>query len=136
MERFGQVFEIESSLIYDFLPKRAWVRGKEIMDCRFRIAMATLKNGSQIEMIEAVSGETPHKEFIDAGGQGIHHIAFYTDRYDQWINYFKGLDISILFEAEAEDDIKGYRRCFYAEDPKLRCIVEFTEISRYKEKQV
>lgn|GEM_PF-707804 len=134
VERFSHIFGIDSFYVYDFQPKRAWVMGKEIEDCKFKIAMATLKNGSQLEMIEAVSGDTPHKDFISRSAQGIHHIAFYTDKYNEWLEYFKSLNMPILFEAEVEDEVKGYRRCFYAEDQQLCCIVEFTEKSIYRNK--
>lgn len=105
---------------------------KEIFDCKFKIAMATLQNGSQLEMIEPVSGDTPQRDFIAKGLQGLHHMAFYTDRYDEWLEYFKARKAPILFEAEAEDEVKGYRRCFYAEDKALCCIVEFTSKSIFR----
>jgi Glyoxalase/Bleomycin resistance protein/Dioxygenase superfamily. len=132
-EKFTAVFGIDNFLIYDFQPKRVWVMGREIYDCKFKIAMATLENGSQLEIIEAVSGDTPHKDFILSGGQGIHHIAFYTDKYDDWLDYFKGMNAAILFEAEVEDEVKGYRRCFYAEDRELCSIIEVTEKSIFNQ---
>jgi hypothetical protein len=135
--KFKDVFGIDDFQIYDFLPDKAWTKGREIKGCRLKIAMASLKNGSQIEIIEPVSGDTPHMEYINSGKQGIHHISFYTGRYVEWLAYFRRLGIQILFEAEAEDEQRGYRRCFYAEDPELRCIVEFTEISdRGKKREV
>ncbi|KZX53482.1 hypothetical protein A3709_10170 [Halioglobus sp. HI00S01] len=30
----------------------------------------------EIELIEWVSGETPHKEFLEAGHEGLHHLRF------------------------------------------------------------
>ena len=36
----------------------------------------------EIELIEWVSGKTPHKEFLDAGGEGMHHIRFIVDDLD------------------------------------------------------
>jgi methylmalonyl-CoA/ethylmalonyl-CoA epimerase len=136
VERLARVLGTDDLCIYDFQPIRAWVKGVDIHDCKFRIAMASFKNGSSVEIIEPVSGKTPHMDFISSGRQGMHHIAFYTGEYDRCIAYFKGLGIPILFEAEAEDDIKGYRRCFYAEDPILCCIVEFTETARFRNKQI
>lgn len=134
VERFSDVLGIDSFFVYDFIPQRAWVKGREIFDCKFRIAMATLKNGTQLEIIEPVSGDTPQMDFIAKGCQGIHHLAFYTDRYDEWLDHFKHLNAKILFEAEVEDDVKGYRRCFYAEDKALQCIVEFTSKSIFRNK--
>lgn len=130
--RFSDVLGIDSFIVYDFTPMRAFVRGEEIFDCTFRIAMATLQNGSQIEIIEPVSGDTPQMDFIRSGREGMHHIAFYTDRYDEWLAHFKARGAEILFEAEVEDDVKGYRRCFYAKDDRLPCVLEFTSISVFR----
>ena len=33
----------------------------------------------EIELIEWVSGESPHKEFLDAGREGMHHLRFVVD---------------------------------------------------------
>ncbi len=33
----------------------------------------------EIELIEWVSGDSPHKEALDAGGDGVHHVRFKVD---------------------------------------------------------
>ena len=33
----------------------------------------------EIELIQWVSGESPHKEALDAGGEGVHHVRFKVD---------------------------------------------------------
>ena len=39
------------------------------------------KMGSlEIELIQPLEGQSPHKEFLDSKGEGIHHIAFLTKR--------------------------------------------------------
>ncbi|WP_116365825.1 VOC family protein [Parahaliea mediterranea] len=43
--------------------------------CRLNIAFA--RSGDiEIEFIEWVSGGSPHKEFLDAGREGMHHVRF------------------------------------------------------------
>ena len=37
----------------------------------------------EIELIQWVSGGTPHKEFIDAGREGMHHLRFRVDNLDE-----------------------------------------------------
>lgn len=37
----------------------------------------------EIELIEWVSGESPHKEFIDAGREGMHHLRFVVDNVEE-----------------------------------------------------
>lgn len=52
----------------------------------------------EIELIEWVSGGTPHKEFIDAGREGMHHLRFVVDNLEEKV-------------AEAENH--GYRQIWY-----------------------
>ncbi|GAB3279485.1 VOC family protein [Parahaliea aestuarii] len=43
--------------------------------CRLKLAFA--RSGDiEIEFIEWVSGGSPHKEFLDAGREGMHHLRF------------------------------------------------------------
>ena len=39
----------------------------------------------EIELIQWVSGGTPHKEFIDAGREGMHHLRFRVDNLDDLV---------------------------------------------------
>lgn len=49
--------------------------------CEMRIAFA--KSGDvEIELIEWVSGGCPHKEFLDAGREGMHHLRFRVEDLD------------------------------------------------------
>ncbi len=44
------------------------------------LKMAFGRSGSlEIELIEWVSGDSPHKEALDAGGEGVHHVRFKVD---------------------------------------------------------
>ena len=50
------------------------------------IKIAFGKSGDvEIELIEWVAGETPHKEFLDAGHEGMHHLRFMVDDLDEKI---------------------------------------------------
>jgi hypothetical protein len=45
----------------------------------------------EIELIELISGKSPHKEFLDAGREGIHHIRFIVDDLDKSVTAAKKL---------------------------------------------
>ena len=48
------------------------------------IKVAFAQSGDvEIELIEWVSGETPHKEFLDAGREGLHHVRFLVEDIDE-----------------------------------------------------
>ncbi len=55
-------------------------RGREEA-CAMRLAFAK-SGGVEIELIEWVSGGCPHKEFLDAGREGMHHMRFLIDDMD------------------------------------------------------
>ena len=51
-----------------------WFHDKPMhADFKFRSVMI---GDLQIELIQPVSGDSPHKEFLETRGEGIHHIAF------------------------------------------------------------
>ena len=55
-------------------------RGAE-EECDMRLAFG--KSGDvEIELIEWVRGGCPHKEFLDAGGEGMHHLRFIVQDLD------------------------------------------------------
>jgi len=50
------------------------------------LKLAFGKSGDvEIELIQWVSGKTPHKEFLDAGREGMHHLRFLVDNLEEKI---------------------------------------------------
>ena len=60
-------------------------------DYRGRPEMSSLKlafgksGDVEIELIQWVAGETPHKEFLDAGREGMHHLRFIVENLEEKI---------------------------------------------------
>ena len=112
-------FEVEDFQIYDCSPKIAKCDGITIPDYRLKTAMAFGKNGGVgFEVIQPVSDRGMHSDFAKDGG-GYNHFAFLAEDFESWRERFTQKGARFVFEAEMEDDIFGYRRCFYAEDPAL-----------------
>lgn len=94
-------------------------RGRQV-SCRLKIAIA--RSGDiEIELIEVVSGEAYHREFLDQGRDGPHHVRFRIDD---------------LEAKQAELERFGLKRVFgkrfapglafaYLEDPQGRVIELF-----------
>lgn len=40
----------------------------------------------EIEFIQWLDGRSPHSEFIERGGEGMHHVRFRVDNCDEWID--------------------------------------------------
>jgi len=55
-------------------------RGRRV-DCRLRIATAN-SGPVEIELIELVEGEAIHREFLEQGREGPHHLRFPVDDLD------------------------------------------------------
>ena len=130
VEVYRQLLGIDNFTVYDFMPDKAWAYKKKIVGCKLRIAMGVLKDGVKIELIQPLSDNTPHANFLKEKGQGLHHIAFYTKEYEDWLDFYEKQGAKIVFEAETEDDLFGYRRSFYAKLKDMVGIIEITEIAR------
>ena len=59
-------------------------RGKKDA-CELRIAFGKIGD-LEIELIQWVSGGSPHKEFLDAGREGMHHLRFRVDDLDKKVS--------------------------------------------------
>lgn len=56
----------------------------QLADCELKLAFA--RSGElEIELIEWVSGDSPHREFIESGREGMHHLRYRVDDLDAWL---------------------------------------------------
>jgi methylmalonyl-CoA/ethylmalonyl-CoA epimerase len=53
----------------------------------------------EIELIQWVSGRTPHKEFIDAGREGMHHLRFRVDNLDEKVGEAQALGYHSIWQT-------------------------------------
>ena len=51
-----------------------------------------------IELIQWIEGDCPHKEFLEQGKEGLHHIAISPDDKESVIDDFKRKGIEVLME--------------------------------------
>jgi methylmalonyl-CoA/ethylmalonyl-CoA epimerase len=112
IEYYSRVFGIGPFEIYDFQPRKAWVRGQEVRPFELKIATADV-GSAKMELIQVIRGEPPHRGFLDVHGEGLQHLGFYVENYDEWKSYIMEEGIEILCEIEAEDQVRGKRRAFY-----------------------
>ena len=90
------------------------------------LSLAFGKSGDlEIELIEITGGNSPHREFIDSGRSGMHHIRYRTPDIDNKIALAKGLGYELIwYQRLSEDTAFGYLE--RAGDP---LIVEFLQMS-------
>jgi len=60
----------------------------------------------ELELIEWVSGETPHKEFIQAGRSGMHHLSFTVPDLDAVVESAVAIGYDPIWYHAMSDEIK------------------------------
>ena len=89
---FGSFSVMESDL------KGTLYRGKKA-DVKLRMGFG--KSGPlEIELIEVVSGESPHREILEKHGEGVHHIRFRVDDLEAPLAKLRDLGFSIIWQHE------------------------------------
>lgn len=129
VRRLQDMYGAAGFLVYNFVPGNVWSYGEKVDGYQLKIAMGTIgTSGLKVEVIEPISGEGFHSDYIKGGKSGLHHVCFSIDAdYEQWLERYKSYGMRIVFESETEDDVIGYRRFFYAEDPVAGLVVEVRE---------
>ena len=90
----------------------------------YRLRLGIAYSGAlEIELIEWVSGETPHKEFTEAGRSGMHHLSFHVQDLDGVVERAKAIGYEPIWYHRMSDEI-AYT---YLERPGDPLLVELTE---------
>jgi catechol 2,3-dioxygenase-like lactoylglutathione lyase family enzyme len=86
--------------------------------------LAFLSMGSiQIELIEPVGGPSTWQEFLDAHGEGVHHIAFQIKGMAEQIAYLESKGMPMVQRG----DYTGGRYAYIDSAPQLKTILELLE---------
>ncbi len=126
---YSPVFGIGPFEIYDFRPLKAWVWGQEVRPFELKIATAGI-GSANLELIQVIRGNPPHRGFLMTHGEGLQHLGFYVKNYDEWKSYIRHEGIDILCEIEAEDSVRGRRRAFYMNSGQIGGVL-FEIIEKY-----
>lgn len=106
----------------DFGSQSASYRGGEPTPYQLKFAFGSA-NGLEIELIEWVEGDTPHRDFIKQGGEGMHHIRYRIDDLDLWLGRAGAIGYEVVWSARLSPEI-GYAYCERAGDP---LVIEFLQ---------
>ncbi len=71
-------------------------RGRTV-DCHLRLAVNDA-GPLEIELIEVVGGAAPHREHLDAHGEGLHHVRFRVDDLDAARDRLEAAGFTPIFE--------------------------------------
>lgn len=108
----------------DYGPQMARFRGGPRSEYRIHFAFARV-NGIEIELIQWISGETPHREFIEAGREGMHHLRFRIDDLAYWIAKLGTLGYENIWSEDIEPGI-GFAYLERPGDPLLIELLQYT----------
>ena len=59
----------------------------------------------EIEFIEWQDGHSPHREFIDAGREGMHHLRYRVDDTDAWIEKLATVGYRPIWYKQFSEDV-------------------------------
>lgn len=128
IDYYSRTFGLGPFQTIEFAPAQHWVKGKPT-PIRLNIGMCQWGN-LQLELIEPVEGDAPHKWFLDEKGEGMQHLGFIVDNFDEWIAYLKEKDIGVLMNAETEVEGMGHVRAAYMESDRVGGVLfELVEIT-------
>ena len=88
------------------------------------LKIAFAKSGNvEIELIEWIAGKTPHKEFLDAGHEGMHHLRFIVDNVEEKVEEAKACGYQQIWYKRFGDGLAAS----YLEHTDDPLILEFFE---------
>ena len=90
----------------------------------YRLKLAVAYTGElELELIEWVSGDTPHREFLAKGRTGMHHLSFHVPDLDAVVAQAKQLGFEPIWYHSMSDEIKYT----YLERPSDPVLIELTQ---------
>jgi len=104
--------------------KAALYRGR-VADVGLQIAFG--RSGSlEIELIQWTSGESPHREFIERGREGMHHLRFRVEDADAWVEKLEKFGyVPIWYKRWSADTTFAYLE--RPDDPTLIELLQMPE---------
>jgi len=110
----------------EYKPERAILKGKEIS---FKFKLAFVNWGKiNFEIVEVMEGEVQHKEFLKKTGGGVHHLGFYVDNMQGWIDHFSKKGVPVLLDLEGIVGPRGRRRAVFFDTSPGSVLFEFIQI--------
>jgi catechol 2,3-dioxygenase-like lactoylglutathione lyase family enzyme len=97
-------------------------RGR-LADCRLELAFGW-SGELEIELIAWISGDCPHREFLEKGREGMHHLQFRVDDCDGWIARLRPLGYQPIWYKHRSADTKFA----YLERPDDPTLIEFLQM--------
>ena len=103
---FESLFNVPKFAILPETTEVVKYRGKD-GEVNTKIAISRQFN-TQIELIQPISGESIHKEFLDKGREGLHHISFYVENIETYIKFFEKQGLEMVYYGSIGKQVYAY----------------------------
>lgn len=132
LAHLGELYGLGDWLRVEYKPQKAWCYGRPV-EGQYHVKAAVIPGaaGCSWEINQAVS-EGTHRDYLHRWPNRINHLCHKIQEFEYWRSYFVGHGCIEVFSAEMEDDVMGYRRCFYAYDGALDAIFELMEKPHFR----
>jgi hypothetical protein len=128
IKNYQETIGIGPFTIMDLRPTKSYVKDRP-PDFVFKIGFAQLTDDVSLELIEIVSGEPYHRDFLAKHGEGVQHLGFLTEEYDQVLTRAEALGIDVLMWGEVDVPDMGRVRGAYLDTCDLiGVVVEIIDI--------
>jgi len=79
---------------------RETYRGKPFAPAQ-RVAIQTAQIGNmELELIQPINGESPHREFLEQKGEGVQHLGFFVDDLKEEVERLAAAGSTILLTSQ------------------------------------
>jgi hypothetical protein len=127
-ERMEKMLGMPKFAINPNAKSRATYRGKPT-EIEAKIGMSRIMN-TQIELIQWISGECYHKEYLEKYGEGFYHLSVIVDDIKPYFELFKSLNLEVL-----QDRYIGKQHAVYFDTKEVFGVVlEFQATERRERK--
>lgn len=131
IREYERVMGVGPFMVVDFRPEKSFVKGREPA-IHLKIGIAQLTPALSMELIEVVSGEPYHKDFLEAHGEGVQHLGYLSDDYDGVLTRARNLGIDVLMWAETDVAGMGHVRGAYLDTLELLgTLIEVIEVKPF-----
>ncbi len=108
-------------------PLRCIYHGKP---ANYQIHLATARSGPvQMELIEYISGDTIHRDFLSSGREGVEHLGIFVNDLDEALKPYLEAGVGILQQADGLGVSGDGRYAYLDTESKMGTILELIQSS-------
>ena len=103
-------------------------RGKDV-EVNTKLAISR-QFSTQIELIQHINGDCIYKEFLDQGREGFHHISFFIENIEAYIEFFEKQGLEMIYYGSIGKQVYAY----FDTEETLGMLLEVQETKKRRKK--